>query len=138
MLKSFRTQVFPQAGTLFCDLKCCAVQVLETTKAELQDIGVNVAALEAAAAVSGSAAASKSIARSGTVLLLKNLPYACAEDELHDLVSKFGGAARIVLPSTRALALIELPDKQVCVLAGDSCGSFCARGQAFERTLRFH
>jgi hypothetical protein len=90
------------------------MQVLAHTKAELSEAGVNVAALDAAAEASGSAAISKSVARSTTVLLVKNLPYSCTEDEIHDLFAKFG-VVRVVLPSTRALALVELTDKQVCV-----------------------
>jgi RNA recognition motif-containing protein len=89
------------------------MQVLAHTKAELSKAGVNVAALDAAAEASGSAATSKSVARSTTVLLVKNLPYSCTEDEIHDLFAKFG-VVLVVLPSTRALALVELTDKQVC------------------------
>ena len=83
------------------------------TKAELEDEGVNVPALEAAAQSSGSAGGSQSIVRSSTVLIVKNLPYSCTSNALADLFDKFGGAQQIVLPSTRALALVELSDKQV-------------------------
>jgi multiple RNA-binding domain-containing protein 1 len=88
------------------------LQVLAATKADLKDCGVNVGALEAAAAASGSAANEGPVARSKTTLIIKNLPYACTEDELHDLFQKFGGAQCVVLPSTRALALVELGDVQ--------------------------
>jgi RNA recognition motif-containing protein len=88
------------------------MQVLAHTKAELQEAGVNITALDAAAEASGSAAALKSVARSATVLLVKNLPYSCLEQELHDLFDKFG-VVRVVLPSTRALAIVELTDQQV-------------------------
>ena len=91
-------------------------QVLATTKAEFEAAGVNVSALEAAARASGAAAASESVQRSKTTLVVKNLPYSCTEDALQDLFVKFGGAQRLVLPSTRALALVELPDRQVCML----------------------
>ena len=56
--------------------------VLALTKRALSAAGVSVDALEEAAAASGTAAASKSIARSATALLVKNLPYSATEAEL--------------------------------------------------------
>jgi hypothetical protein len=56
--------------------------VLALTKRALGGAGVNVGALEAAAAASGKAAATQSIARSGSALLVKNLPYSASEAEL--------------------------------------------------------
>ena len=101
------------------------------TKAELAASGVDVEALEAAANASGAAAREAAVPRSTTVLLVKNLPYSCTEDALHDLFSGFGGAQRVVLPSTRALALVELGSKQVSydlaaqVLTTSLCSMLC-------------
>lgn len=52
--------------------------------------GVNIPALEAAASASGKASESKTIARSPTVLLVKNLPYTAVEQELDELFGKWG------------------------------------------------
>lgn len=62
---------------------------------------------QAAAAVSGSASTRKSVARSATALLVKNLPYSVTEEELVALFSKQGSVARLVLPATRTLAVVE-------------------------------
>lgn len=59
--------------------------VIAMTKRALGEAGVNVDALESAAAVSGKAAAQMRIERSGTVLLVKNLPYTACEAELQVL-----------------------------------------------------
>jgi multiple RNA-binding domain-containing protein 1 len=64
------------------------LQVIAQTKQALGDAGVDIAKLEAAAAASGKASLSKSVARSGTVLLLKNLQWATSEEELLDLCSR--------------------------------------------------
>lgn len=56
--------------------------VIALTKHALGGAGVNVDALESAAAASGQAASQKRIERSGTVLLVKNLPYTASEPEL--------------------------------------------------------
>jgi RNA recognition motif. (a.k.a. RRM, RBD, or RNP domain) len=95
-------------------------QVLAATKTELAEASVNVAALEAAANASGSAADEVAVPRSTTTLLVKNLPYSCTEDALHDVFVKYGGTLRLVLPSTRSLAIAELPSKQVCHAQSDN------------------
>ena len=87
--------------------------MLSTTKAELQQAGVDVSTLEAAAAASGSAATEVAVPRSDCVLLLKNLPYIATSEALQALFEPFGGAQRLVLPSTRVLALVELAEKKV-------------------------
>ena len=56
--------------------------VVALTKKALGDAGVNVAALEAAAAASGHASNSSQLVRSKTTLLIKNLPYAASKMEL--------------------------------------------------------
>jgi len=56
--------------------------VIAMTKRALGEAGVNVDALESAAAASGKAAAQKRVKRSATALLVKNLPYTASEMEL--------------------------------------------------------
>ena len=92
------------------------MQVLAATKQDLAAGGVNVAALEAAAQQSGHARQQSKIARSKTVLLIKNLPFEATEDSIRELFDRAGGCIRVVLPRTRALALVELQDEQVQIL----------------------
>lgn len=73
---------------------------------------MSVEALERAAAASGKASATQSVARSGTTLIVKNLPYSADEDELVDLFGRCGPLARLVLPPARALALVEFMEPQ--------------------------
>ena len=63
--------------------------VIALTKRALGEAGVDVEALEGAAAASGKAAAQQHVERSGTALLVKNLPYTASEAELQ--VSILGG-----------------------------------------------
>lgn len=70
-------------------------------------------ALEAAAAAGGSAAKEgASVPRSATTLLLKNLPWSTTREQLEALCGRAGGLARLVLPSTRTLALVEYLEPQ--------------------------
>ncbi len=69
-------------------------------------------ALEAAAAASGKASATSSVPRSGTALLVKNLPYTADEGELAELFGKCGPLTRLVLPLTRTLAIVEFQEPQ--------------------------
>jgi multiple RNA-binding domain-containing protein 1 len=88
-------------------------QVIAQTKAALTDGGINVPALEAAAAASGAASARASVPRSATTLLVKNLPYSTDEDELRGLFGARGRTlVRLVLPPTRTLALVEFGEPQ--------------------------
>ncbi len=61
--------------------------MIAMTKRALGEAGVNVDTLESAAAASGKAAAQTRIERSGTVILVKNLPYNASEAELQVLSS---------------------------------------------------
>lgn len=89
-------------------------QVIAQTKAALADAGINTKALEAAASASGSAAAHKSVARSSTSLLVKNLPYSADTDELQQLFVGPTGRTlvRMVLPPTKTLAVVEFGEPQ--------------------------
>ncbi|BDA49748.1 Multiple RNA-binding domain-containing protein 1 [Coccomyxa sp. Obi] len=84
--------------------------VIALTKRALGEAGVDVAALEAAAAAAGKAAARANVARSPTTLLVKNLPYTATETELGETFGKFGAIARLVLPPTRTLALVDFSE----------------------------
>lgn len=97
-----------------CDVHGLRLQVLAATKEDLASAGVNVGVLEAAAQQSRHSSNGHTTARSKTVLLLKNLPFEATEDSIYELFEHGGGCARMVLPRTRALALVELPDEQVC------------------------
>lgn len=89
------------------------LQVIAQTKAALADMGINTKALEAAAAASGSAAANKSVARSASTLLVKNLPYGADADELQQLFIGPGRSVlRLVLPPTKTLAVVEFGEPQ--------------------------
>ena len=87
-------------------------QVIAQTKAALAEAGANAAALEAAAAAAGRAAGAKAVARSANTLLVKNLPYSAEEGELLDLFGRAGPVARLALPATRTLALVEFAEPQ--------------------------
>ncbi|GLI68102.1 hypothetical protein VaNZ11_012428 [Volvox africanus] len=87
-------------------------QVIAATKQALAEAGVSVEALERAAAASGKASTTRSVARSSTTLLVKNLPFSADEDELAELFGRCGLLARLVLPPARALALVEFTEAQ--------------------------
>ena len=83
--------------------------VIALTKRALGESGVNVDALESAAAASGKAATQKQVERSGTVLLVKNLPYTASEPDLQvstRLMVTLASHAAFLFPcSSRSLAL---------------------------------
>ncbi|KAJ1889931.1 Multiple RNA-binding domain-containing protein 1, partial [Coemansia sp. IMI 209127] len=45
--------------------------------------------------------------RSDTVILVKNIPHSVDEDELRGLFGKFGELGRVLMPSSRTIAIIE-------------------------------
>jgi RNA recognition motif-containing protein len=47
------------------------------------------------------------VARSTTVLLVKNIPFSTTEAELRALFAPFGALVRVLLPPARTIALIE-------------------------------
>eukprot|EP01126_Amoeba_proteus_P057938 TRINITY_DN7426_c0_g1_i3.p1 TRINITY_DN7426_c0_g1~~TRINITY_DN7426_c0_g1_i3.p1 ORF type:complete len:571 (-),score=192.41 TRINITY_DN7426_c0_g1_i3:186-1898(-) len=49
----------------------------------------------------------KGIRRSGTILLVKNIPFSTEESQLKNLFEKFGTVGRVVLPPWKTLALVE-------------------------------
>ncbi len=87
-------------------------QVIAQTKTALSEAGVAVDRLEAAAAASGHASGKASVARSASVLLVKNLPFTADDRELMALFGRHGTVVRLVLPPARALALVEYAEPQ--------------------------
>lgn len=76
-------------------------QVLSDTKKYLSSAGVNVAALEESASKRN-----EECKRSNHIILVKNLHYSSTEGELANMFKKYGSIERIILPSTKALALV--------------------------------
>ena len=74
--------------------------------------GVSLEVLEAAAAASGKASHTHSVQRSPVCLIVKNLPYSASEEDLAELFGGSGQLARLVLPPTRTLALVEFTEPQ--------------------------
>lgn len=68
--------------------------------------------LEGAAAASGKASATQAVQRSAVCLIVKNLPYSTSEEDLVELFGGSGQLARLVLPPTRTLALVEYTEPQ--------------------------
>lgn len=75
--------------------------MIAETKKALENAGINVALLEEFAA--GKMDSRK---RSNHVIIAKNLPYASSEGELAELFGKYGNLDKIILPQTKALALV--------------------------------
>lgn len=76
-------------------------QVIAETKKYLATSGVNIAALEEFASRKNN-----TLKRSNHVILVKNLPYGSSEGDLANMFGKFGSLDKIVLPGTKALALV--------------------------------
>ena len=95
----------PSAKDLAVRLALGEAQVVSETKEALATAGVNVASLDHA--VVGDRQKKKTIARSEAVILVKNLPYETTENDLEILFSKYGAVVRLVLPPTKAIALVE-------------------------------
>ncbi len=74
--------------------------------------GVSIDVLEEAAAASGKASATHAVQRSPVCLLVKNLPYSASEEDLTELFGGSGPLARLVLPPTKTLALVEFTEPQ--------------------------
>ena len=79
--------------------------------------GADVAALEAAAAAGGKAAASRGVARSDRVLVVKNLPFTASLEELEALFGAIGGLLLVVL-----VVLAGLLGTSMCFMAAAVCG----------------
>jgi len=115
--------------------------IIAETKRFLREAGVHVPALQAAVEAtaaataearargstgpggapsgppSASTAAETVIARSRTTLLVKNLPFAAAEGAVRDLFARHGALARVVLPPSRAVAVVEFLEPRAAARA---------------------
>eukprot|EP00963_Diacronema_lutheri_P014249 scaffold2858_cov659-Pavlova_lutheri.AAC.220 len=96
----------PSAGDLPVRQALAETAVIADTKRHLGLAGVNVPSLENFAAAAG-AGGGKRAGRSTTALLLKNLPFSAGEEDILPILNKFGGVARVVIPPTNALAIVE-------------------------------
>jgi len=105
----------PTAPDMAVRMALGETQVIAETKSALADAGVDVEALENAAAAAGKGKKGRekiSVIRSDTILLVKNLPYSADEEELETIFAAIGPVLRIVLPPTRTLALVEFSEAQ--------------------------
>ncbi|UPR01955.1 multiple RNA-binding domain-containing protein [Chloropicon primus] len=115
----------PTSSDLSVRLALGEAHALTETKKCLEEAGVSITALEAAAEASGKKAAKKTVERNQSVILVKNLPYQTTEKDLTLLFGKYGSLGRIVLPPTKTLALIEY------IVAADAKHAF--KSLAFKR-----
>lgn len=74
--------------------------VIAETKKAFSSSGVNLAALEKLASKQEKGK------RSNHVILVKNLPYSCSEGELAKMFGQHGSLEKIILPPTKAMALV--------------------------------
>lgn len=92
----------PNADDLAVRMALGETHIIAETKRALSDEGVNVEVLEDVA--SGKEI---KVTRSSTVILVKNLPFSTTEDELVSMFGVFGSIARVILPPTKTLALVN-------------------------------
>ncbi|KAJ7554372.1 hypothetical protein O6H91_06G137600 [Diphasiastrum complanatum] len=92
----------PEAEDLAVRLALGETHILAETKRALSKEGVNVDVLEDLAT-----GKLKQVARSGNVILVKNLPYTTSEADLVKMFAAYGSLGRIVLPPTKTLAVME-------------------------------
>jgi len=90
----------PEAGDLPSRIALGETQVISETKNAFEKAGVNVESL---------AGKVDSVKRSNHVLLAKDLPYYATENKLAEMFGKYGSLDKIILPSTRTLALVFFP-----------------------------
>lgn len=102
----------PDASDLGVRLALGETHILEKTKNELENAGVDISKLEEAAAASGKSALKQSILRSNTTLIVKNLHYHSNETELREMFQSFGEIERFVMPSTHAMAIIQFQNAE--------------------------
>lgn len=101
----------PSASDMAVRLALGEVKVINMTKEYLEENGVRVELLEAAAQGSGKGTASK-VKRSDSILIIKNLPFSLDEDELKSMFTDIGTVLRWVLPPSHTLALVEFSNNQ--------------------------
>lgn len=109
-----------EANDLAVRIALGETQVIAETKKALTNAGVNVSSLEEFSA--GKIDGPK---RSNHVFLVKNLPYDSSEGELAKMFGKFGSLDKVILPSTKTLALV--------VFLGPAEAAAAFKGLAYKR-----
>lgn len=89
----------PEAGNVAVRLTLGETHAINRTKKWLAKQGVSLDAMRGHY--------NKTIERSKTVILVKNIPFNSEESELSTMFSKFGSVNKVVLPPTKTIALVE-------------------------------
>eukprot|EP00940_MAST-03C_sp_MAST-3C-sp2_P000920 g920.t1 len=95
------------SGSMAVQMALAETHVLETTKRQLEDAGVN---LDALTKVASSGTAAQTADRSKVVLIVKNLPADTTSAELTHTFAPFGEIGRFVFPEPHVIALVEFLD----------------------------
>ena len=99
-----------QSGNMAVRVALGETAIIAETKQFLMDNGVSLDVMEASLR-------GESPARSDTVLLVKNLPFEASLASLQELFGRYGALLRIVMPPTRAIALVEFNKAKQAALA---------------------
>ncbi|CAM8993641.1 unnamed protein product [Rhodiola kirilowii] len=110
----------PESDDIAVRIALGEIQVIAETKTALKNAGINVAALEKLAS-----GRSQGVKRSDLVIIVKNLPYVASEGELAKMFGKFGSLDKIILPSTKTMAVV------VFLKSSEARAAF--RGLAYKR-----
>ena len=110
----------PSASDMAVRLALGEVKVINMTKEYLEEQGINIGSLEAAAAEAGGKKTKTktkkkdggSVKRSDAVLIVKNLPFALDEEELKGLFANAGPILRWILPPSHTMAVVEYGNNQ--------------------------
>ena len=109
----------PSASDMAVRLALGEVKVINMTKEYLEEHGVNIGALEAAAQEAGGKKKDKKgkmkdggMKRSDAVLIVKNLPFSLDEEELKGIFSDSGPILRWILPPSHTMAIVEFSSNQ--------------------------
>eukprot|EP01156_Anaeramoeba_ignava_P002607 Anaeramoba_ignava/a218880_59.p1 GENE.a218880_59~~a218880_59.p1 ORF type:complete len:822 (+),score=274.37 a218880_59:115-2580(+) len=88
----------PQSSNMAVRLSLAETSVISETKAYLEKEGVNLDSFNGLNALTK---------RSKTTILVKNLPFSTEKQEIEEIFSKFGSIKKIIIPPTKAVALVE-------------------------------
>jgi len=99
-----------QSGNMAVRVALGETAIIAETKQFLMDNGVSLDVMEASLR-------GESPARSDTVLLVKNLPFEASLASLQELFGRYGALLRVVMPPTRAIALVEFNKAKQATLA---------------------
>ncbi len=99
-----------ESGNMAVRVALGETAIIAETKQFLLDNGVSLDVMEASLR-------GESPARSDTVLLVKNLPFEASLASLQELFGRYGALLRVVMPPTRAVALVEFNKAKQAALA---------------------